>query len=78
MAKGYSEQEGIDYLDTFSPVAKLVTIKLLLAILAAKQGHLVQMDVNNAFLNGDLYDEVYVDLPLVISLRGGSTRKTCL
>ena len=63
VAQGYCQQEGIDYDETFAPVARLEAIRLFLAYAAHKKFKVYQMDVKSAFLNGKLQEEVYVKQP---------------
>ncbi|KAM1480911.1 hypothetical protein ACFX2I_028001 [Malus domestica] len=63
VAKGYAQKPGIDYNETFAPVARLDTIRTLIALAAQKSWKLYQLDVKSAFLNGVLDEEVYVEQP---------------
>jgi len=63
VVKGYAQIFGVDYFDTFAPVARLDTIRLLLALAAQLGWKVYQMDVKSAFLNGFLQEEIYVEQP---------------
>nr|GEY00168.1 copia protein [Tanacetum cinerariifolium] len=63
VAQGYNQQEGIDYDETYSPVARLESIRILLACACALDFKLFQMDVKSAFMNGFINEEVYVAQP---------------
>ncbi|GKC62379.1 zinc finger, CCHC-type containing protein [Tanacetum coccineum] len=61
--QGFRQKEGIDYFDTYAPVARITTIRLLLALAAIHNLVIHQMDVKTTFLNGDLEEEVYMKQP---------------
>ena len=63
MAKGFHQQVGIDYTETFSPVIKLATIRFVLAIVVNSNWPFRQLDVSNAFLHVFLQKEVYMQQP---------------
>ncbi|MGV8000454.1 reverse transcriptase domain-containing protein, partial [Mycobacterium kansasii] len=64
MVQGYTQIEGIDFDETFAPVARLESIRLFLSIACFRKIKIYQMDVKSAFLNGDLHEEVYVEQPM--------------
>ncbi|BBH01411.1 hypothetical protein Prudu_011666 [Prunus dulcis] len=77
VAKGYTQKYGIDYTDTFAPVAKINTVRVLLSLAANLDWPLQQFDVKNAFLHGDLTEEIYMDLPPGLSDPDIRKQKVC-
>lgn len=63
VVKGYTQKYGMDYEETFSPVEKMTTARTLIVVSSIQQWKIYQMDVKNAFLNGDLHGEVYMSPP---------------
>ena len=64
VAKGYSQQEGVDFTDTFAPVAKFNSLRTLLALVYKNDWEQEGMDVKTAFLNSQVTEEVYMDIPV--------------
>ena len=70
VVKGYAKMFGVDFSKTFTPVARLDTIKMLLALAAQKSWNIHQMDVKLAFLNGYLEKEIFVEQPEGFIVKG--------
>lgn len=65
VAKGFTKTPGLDYFQTFAPMAKMTTVRLILSLVVVQNLHVNQLDINNSFLHSDLHEKVYiVDLPL--------------
>ena len=74
--KGYKQKEGLDYFDTYSPVTRITSIRMVLAIAALRNLEIHQMDVKTAFLNGDLDEEIYMEQPEGL-VAPGQEKKVC-
>ena len=74
VAKDFTQEFGIDYEETFAPVACISSVRALLTIAAASKWDLFQMDVKNGFLNGDLSEEFYMQPPSSLSVE---SNKVC-
>ena len=76
VVKGYSQREGIDYFDTYSPVTRITSIWVLVALAAVYGLEIHQIDVKTAFLNGELEEEIYMEQPEGFVVPG-KERKVC-
>ena len=75
--KRYAQVFGVDFSETFAPVARLDTIRLLLALSAQKGWKVYQLDVKSAFLNGYLQEEIFVEQPRVFKSKDKRIMSTC-
>ncbi|RVW49668.1 Retrovirus-related Pol polyprotein from transposon TNT 1-94 [Vitis vinifera] len=78
VAKGFKQREGIDYFDTYAPVARTTSIRILFVLTSIHNLFVHQMDVKTAFLNGDLNEEVYMEQPEGFVLLGNENKVLCL
>ena len=75
VAKGYTQTYGVDYQETFAPVAQMNTIRILLSLVAHYNWQVLWLDVKNAFLHGDLDEEIYMNIPP--GFEGNICNKVC-
>ena len=77
VAKGYTQTYGIDYMETFAPVAKINTVRILLSLVVNFDWPLHQFDVKNAFFHGDLQEEVYMEFTPSCNLQTKGNKQRC-
>lgn len=76
VAKGFTQKEGLDYFDTYAPVARIATIRILISLASIYKFEIHQMDVKTAFLNGELKEEIYMQQPEGFVVKG-QEHKVC-
>jgi hypothetical protein len=74
VAKGYTQQHGMDYTKVFAPVARMDTIRLVIALAAQKRWFMFQLDVKSFFLHDELNEEVYVEQPSSYIVKGAENK----
>ena len=74
MAKGYTQVQGIDFEESFSPIARLETVSVLFELVAQRQWPICQLEVKSAFLNGELQGEMFVDQPAGFIVEGSEDK----
>ena len=75
VAKRYTQTYGVDYQETFAPVVKMNTVRILLSLAVHYNWQLIQYDVKNAFFHGDLDEEIYMNIPP--GFEGNTSNKVC-
>ena len=63
VVEGYKKKEGLNYFDTYSPVTRITSIRMLIVLAAVHDLKIHQMDVKTTFLNGELEEEIYMEQP---------------
>ena len=77
VAKGYTQIFGLDYSDTFAPVAKIASVRLFLSMVVVRHWPFYQLDIKNVFLHGNLEEEVYMEQPPGFVAQGESSSLVC-